>query len=79
MADRDPDRIILALRPGACARALGVDERTLRRWQREEGLPVARVGGAVLYPVEELRKWLAERVVARREAEAIADEILRDL
>ena len=72
-----PER--LALRPAECAQALGVDARTLRRWQREEGLPFARVGGAVLFPVAELRAWLAERASGERRVEAIADAILKDL
>ena len=72
-----PERI--ALRPAECARALGIDARTLRRWQRDEGLPFARVGGAVLFPVAELRAWLAERVSGEHRAEVLADEILREL
>ena len=69
----------LALRPAECARALGIDPRTLRRWQRDEGLPFARVGGAVLFPVAELRAWLAERASGERRAEALAEEILSEL
>lgn len=72
-----PER--LALRPEECARALGVDERTLRRWQRDEELPFARVGGAVLFPVAELRAWLAKRVSAEQRADSLAQEILDDL
>ena len=69
----------LALRPAEVAKALGIDDRTLRRWQRDEGLPFARVGGAVLFPVDELRAWLAERASGERRVEALADEILREL
>ena len=72
-----PDR--LALRPAEVAQALGVDQRTLRRWQREEGLPFARVGKVVLFPVAELRAWLGERISGERRSEALADEILREL
>ncbi len=72
-----PERI--ALRSAECARALGVDERTLRRWQKDEGLPFARVGHTVLFPVAELRAWLAERASGERRVEALADEILREL
>ena len=71
-----PER--LALRPEECARALGVDERTLRRWQRDEELPFARVGGAVLFPVAELRAWLAKRVSAEQHADSLAQEILEE-
>ena len=74
---RAPERI--ALRPEECARALGVDDRTLRRWQKNEGLPFARVGGVVLFPVAEVRAWLEERVSAERRAETLAEEILSDL
>jgi excisionase family DNA binding protein len=69
----------LALRPAECARALGIDTRTLRRWQRDEGLPFARVGGAVLFPVAELRAWLAQRAESERRTDRLADEILREL
>ena len=72
-----PER--LALRSAECARALGVDERTLRRWQKDEGLPFARVGSTVLFPVAELRAWLEERVSSERRAETLAEEILNDL
>ncbi len=69
----------LALRSHAAAAALGVDERTLRRWQKDEGLPFARVGGVVLFPVAELRAWLAERASGEHRVEALAEEILREL
>lgn len=69
----------LTLRPKEAAEALGVDERTLRRWQRDEGLPYARVGRAVLFPVAELRAWLGERVTREKTAADHAREILRDL
>jgi hypothetical protein len=46
---------------------------------RDEALPYVRINGAVLVPVDGLRKWIAERMGARRSADAIADEILRDL
>lgn len=71
-----PER--LALRPAECARALGVDERTLRRWQRDEELPFARVGNTVLFPVAELRAWLGRRVSAEQRADSLAQEILED-
>ena len=69
----------LALRPAECAQALGVDERTLRRWQRDEGLPFARVGGAVLYPVAELRDWLKERITREQTTDEHARKVLREL
>lgn len=49
----------LALRPKEAAEALGVSERKLRAMLRD--LPHVRVDGAVLIPVDGLRRWLAER------------------
>lgn len=69
----------LALRPAEAAKTLGICERTLRSWMQNEALPYLRLGGSVLIPVGELRAWLAERIGATRTADAIADEILRDL
>ncbi len=66
----------LALRPSEAAQALGVSERTLRTWVTHEGLPVARVGGAVLIPTAELRSWLADRVTTERRTEALVAEML---
>ena len=40
----------LALRPAEAARALGIGERTLRKWMRELDLPYARLDGVVLIP-----------------------------
>lgn len=66
----------IALRPEEVAGSLGVDPRTVRRWMRNEGLPFARIGGVVLIPEDELRRWLAERVTTERELDAKIDEIL---
>ena len=52
----------LALRPREAAKALGIGERKL--WEitadRTSGIPHARLGKAVVYPVAELERWLAE-------------------
>ncbi len=60
----------LALRPREAAVALGVSERKL--WEitsdRTSGIPHTRFGKAVVYPVDELRRWLAERASATRRA-----------
>ena len=69
----------LALRPKEAAAALGVNERTLRKWRRDEGLPYFQLDGAVLIPLAELERWMAERVTSRQTADEIADEILCDL
>ena len=53
----------LALRPKEAAAVLGLSERALRALL--PSLPHIRVGGAVLIPVEALRRWLDEG--ARRE------------
>ena len=58
-----PDCPRLALRPKDAARALGIGERKL--WEitadQTSGVPHVRFGRAVVYPVRELRRWLAEQ------------------
>ena len=51
----------LALRPRKAAKALGICERTL--WSRTQSgeIPCARLGRAVLYPVDALRSWLSQQ------------------
>lgn len=49
----------LALRPREAARALGISERSLRSLQHR--LPRLRVGRAVLFPVEGLRRWVRDQ------------------
>ena len=51
------DRI--ALRPKEAAEALGISERKLRAMRSE--LPHARLGEVVVFPVQPLRSWLADR------------------
>lgn len=41
----------------ALAAHLGVQPRTIRTW-RERGLPGIRVGREVMYPVEEVERWI---------------------
>ena len=48
----------LSLRPKEAARSLGISERLLWSWTQNHQIPHVRVGGVVLYPVEELRDWL---------------------
>lgn len=68
----------VALRPREAAAALGLSERTFRSLLR--ALPHVRVGGAVLIPVEPLKRWLAEHAQAERAAaDRIADEILSEI
>ena len=53
----------LALRPKEAARAIGIGERKL--WEitadQTSGIPHARLGKAVVYPIRELETWLAQR------------------
>lgn len=56
----------LALRPREAAAALGISPRTL--WSitadQTSGIPHARLGRVVVYPVAELCAWLAARAAA---------------
>ncbi len=69
----------LALRPSECATSLGVSERTLRRWMREEGLPFFRVERGIFLPVAELEAWMTQRLESQHTTDELAEEILRDL
>ena len=51
----------LALRPRAAARALGIGERLLWSKTNAGEIPHVRIGRAVVYPVDMLRDWLAEK------------------
>ena len=64
----------LALRPREAAKALGLSERALRALL--PSLPHFRAGGAVLIPLEPLRRWLEERAKAEREHLAAVEEEL---
>ncbi len=50
----------IALRPKEAAEALGVSDRILRKWMRDEDLPFLRVAGVVLVPIAGLEEWLVE-------------------
>ena len=70
----------LALRPVEAASALGISERTLRTWMRDEGFPFFRVdNGVVCIPVADLREWMADRVESSHRCDAIVAEMLQDL
>ena len=71
------DRI--ALRPREAAASLGVSERTLRKWMRDDGLPYLRLDGVVMIPRSQLDEWMAARVESERRADDLAAEILNDL
>jgi len=61
----------LALRPREAARALGISARTLWTWTKSGLVPCVRVGRGrrqvVLYPVAQLRAWLAGPEAAAEE------------
>ena len=48
----------LSLRPADAAKALGISDRLLWTWTREQLIPHVRIGNVVLYPIEGLRLWL---------------------
>jgi excisionase family DNA binding protein len=54
----------LALRPKEAAEALGIGERKLWELTNRGEIPHIRVGRAVIYPVAELERWLAEQAGA---------------
>jgi hypothetical protein len=55
----------LALRPRDAARALGIGQRMLWEHTHPRGpIPCIRVGTCCLYPVDELRAWLARQARA---------------
>lgn len=69
----------LALRPREAAEALGVSERTLRKWMRDEGLPYFRVDGAVRIPVGKLEEWITDRMASQQRCDDVATEILAEM
>ena len=84
VSNDDTPRIDLAdritLRPVEAASALGISERTLRTWMRDEGFPFFRVdNGVVCIPVADLREWMADRVESSHRCDAIVAEMLQDL
>lgn len=51
----------LAMRPREAAKAIGVSERTLWTWTHNNEIPHIRMGKAILYPINGLRKWLESK------------------
>lgn len=51
----------LGLRPKEAAKALGIGERLLWEMTNAGEIPHTRLGRAVIYPVAELERWLADR------------------
>jgi excisionase family DNA binding protein len=80
MGDRSQDITSrLALRPKEAAEALGVSERKLRDWMRNEGLPFVRLNAVVLIPRRGLEEWIAERTTDDHQIDAAVDQILDGL
>lgn len=57
--DEAPPR--LALRPKDATKALGIGPRLLWSMTNRGEIPHVRMGRAVVYPVDELRRWLSEQ------------------
>lgn len=55
----------LSLRPREAARALGIGQRKLWELTNRNEIPHLRLDKTILYPVDELRRWLAERAGAK--------------
>jgi excisionase family DNA binding protein len=69
----------LALRPKEAAEALGVVERTVRKWMRDDALPYRRLDGVVLIPRRALEQWLEEQIHEDIKTDDLAAQILDDL
>ncbi|MEW6249648.1 MAG: helix-turn-helix domain-containing protein [Planctomycetota bacterium] len=50
------------MRPKEAAKALGIGPRLLWTMTNRGEIPHVRLGRAVLYPVDALRRWLVEQV-----------------
>jgi len=51
----------LALRPKEAAKALGIGQRLLWSLTNRGEIPHLRLGRAVVYPTDALRRWLSEQ------------------
>lgn len=58
----------LALRPKDAAKVLGISPRLLWSLTNRGEIPHVRLGRAVLYPVDELRRWLSEQSTQSRQS-----------
>jgi excisionase family DNA binding protein len=54
----------LSLRARDAARLLGLSERALWSLTNRGEIPCVRIGRAILYPVDSVREWLAQRARA---------------
>ena len=68
----------LALDASELAEALGVSERLVRDMQSE--IPHTWLGRRVVFPVDQVREWLGNRVEAHLSAgQGLAEEILNEM
>jgi excisionase family DNA binding protein len=51
----------LALRPKEASQAIGIGARLLWQLTNQGRIPHVRLGKRVVYPVDQLREWLAEQ------------------
>ena len=51
----------LSLRSREAAQALGISERTLWSLCQRDEIPHLKTGRVVLFPIESLKRWLAEK------------------
>ena len=74
LAKPDPLTPCLAMRPREAAAALGISERLLWAWTHSGEIPHVRIGKAILYPVDVLRRWLDERAAKMKgESRSVRD------
>lgn len=66
----------LAFGPRDAAKALGVSERTLWTWTQNREIPHIRIGRRVLYPVDVLRKWMADGCAGTSQGKGGGDDSL---
>jgi hypothetical protein len=57
----DTAPVILGLRARDAAKALGISERLLWSMTNRHEIPCCRIGKALVYPVDQLREFLAAR------------------
>ena len=56
----------LALTVNEAAEAIGVSDRKVRDLVNMTGFPVVRLGGRVIIPVDDLRRWLSQQAGGKR-------------
>jgi excisionase family DNA binding protein len=61
----EPQTPCLAMRARETAKALGISERLLWEWTDRGEVPHVRIGKAILYPVDVLRRWLDEQATEK--------------